>query len=913
MSLAPGTRLGSYEILSALGSGGMGEVYRARDTRLRRDVAVKVLPESVARDTERLARFQREAQLLASLNHPNIAAIYGLEQGALVLELVEGRTLADLVAGGPLPLHEALAIGRQICAALDAAHDHGIVHRDLKPANIKVRPDGSVKVLDFGLAKVVEAGSAADDVSALSTITSPVVVSGVGVLLGTAAYMSPEQARGRSVDKRSDIWAFGCVLYEMLTGRRAFDGENVPDTLSRVLQREPDLAVLPPGTPPAVRRLVAACLEKDQTKRLPHIAVAAFQIDETLTGASSGVAEAHAPARPRSVRATRPLVAALVAGAVIGAAMLWFGMRREGPVSLPVTRLQMGLAPADEIGGVDGRPNRVAFAVSPDGRTLVFSATQEGRRALYVRLLDQPVATMLPGTEGAVHPFFSPDGQWVGYWAAGEIRKVPIAGGPPVPVLKAPQIFGASWGEDERIVFALAAGALQDVPTAGGSAAPLTTIDAGRDDLSHRLPHVLPGADGVLFTVTRQRLPQWDETEVWLHRRSTGASKLLIQGGADARYVSSGHLVYVRDGVLLAVPFNLDRFEVTGGAVGVIPEVMQAAYMGGGLGETGAAQVGVSNTGTLVYIAGGVSPPREADVLQVDRAGRSQQLPIASQDYRTLRLSPDGARLALSTIGRDRGSWLYDFTRGTLTRLTTAGRSSTPVWTPDGQRLVYASTTNGPDDLDWTRADGGGSAEPLLAGARHLVPASWTPDGRQLLHYAIPREDETAGPVIWALDVTNRGAPVMVAGMSPNTGGADVSPDGRWIAYHTGESGRLEVYVQAYPGPGPRYQVSTDGGGAPVWRADGRELFYARANEGRAQAGYTGAVGVMAVAVTPGSALTFGTPRELFAGTFQMNAPARSYDVSADGQRFLMIQARRPAPAVIAELSVVQNWAEELR
>jgi Tol biopolymer transport system component len=926
MALAPGTRLASYEILSAIGAGGMGEVYRARDSRLRRDVAIKVLPDSVSRDPERLARFQREAHVLGSLNHPNIGAIYGLEEGALVLELVEGETLADLCARGPVPIPEALSIARQVCDALDAAHDQGVIHRDLKPANIKVRPDGSVKVLDFGLSKAADAAAPIDDVSALSTVTSPAVVSAVGVILGTAAYMSPEQARGKSLDKRSDVWSFGCVLYELLTGRRAFDGDGVTETLSRVLQREPDFTALPSDTPAAIRRLLARCLEKDRSKRFPQIAVVAFQIDEVLSVGSSGALESRSL---RSTPSIRWVVPVLAAGTALGAAIIWLVLRQPA-VTAPVTRLQMTVSPADQIGGTEGRPIRTAFALSPDGRTLVFSAVQKNQRALYVRPLDQSAATLMPGTEGGFNPFFSPDGQWVGYWASGQIRKVPLRGGPPVPILAPPDtgqtlqqapIFGASWGDDDRIVFARPASGLMEISAAGGTVTELTTMNSERREFSHRLPHVLPGSDAVLFTVTHNRFPHWDETQVWVHSRSSGQSKLLIEGGADARYVSSGHLLYVRDGALLAVPFDVKRLELTGGPVGVVPDVMQAAYVPGQLGDSGAMQASVSSTGTLVYITGGVHVPPEFSVVEVDRTGRDTSLPIEPKAYRTLRLSPDGTRIALSSLGRDRSIWLYAYDRGTLSKLAGAGRSIVPVWTPDGEQITYASSANGPDNLYSTRADGGGSSSLVVASTSNLVPGAWTPDGRHLLYYVTPGDSAApTGPAIWVQDVASKGAPRAIAGALGNAGAVDVSPDGRWIAYQSSESGQFQIYVDAFPGPGPRYQVSTDGGGSPIWRGDGRELFYLASTRGSPRQAENDARGageaevrVMAVSVAGQTTLTFGSPRQLFVGRYGINGPARGYDVSRDGQRFLLLEPRERRPSLVTEMSVVQNWIAELK
>jgi eukaryotic-like serine/threonine-protein kinase len=908
-----GRHVGVYEVVAKLGEGGMGEVYRARDARLKRDVALKVRPKSVAADAHRLSRFEREAQVLAALNHPNIAAIYGIEEGALVLELVEGPTLADMIAAGGLPLREALPIARQICEALAAAHDQGIVHRDLKPANIKVRPDGSVKVLDFGLAKAIEAP--APDVAA-STITSPAVVSAVGVILGTAAYMSPEQARGKPVDKRSDVWAFGCVLFEMLTGQRPFDGDSVTETLSRVLQREPDFSLLPADTPQSIRRLLRRCLEKDRNQRLPHIAAAAFLVDEALAAFSSGEIAPDGEARRSS---GRWLVVAIVVSALAAAAATWTVMSRRVLAPLPVTRLQLDIAPADQLGGNEGRPNRTAFALSPDGRLLVFSALKGNQRALYLRALDQPVAALIPGTEGAVNPVFSADGQWIAYSGANQIRKVAVAGGPSVPVapIVQRQVTGLAWGDDDVIVFARAAGGLLEVPASGGTPVERTTINREQGEVSHRLPHVLPGGDAVLYTVTHNRFPSWNESQVWIHSRRSKTSRLLIDGGADARYVASGHLLYANEGALLTIPFDLDRLALTGGAVG-ISDVMQAAYVAGQPGDSGAMQASVSRTGTLVYLTGGVQMASEHTVVRVDRSGRANGLAIAALPLRTLRLSPDGAYLALGVVGRERGISLYDIARGSLTKLTSAGRAVAPVWTPDGERLTYAVAAQGPNNLFSVRADGAGTPEPIVKHAANLAPAAWTPDGRQLLFHVLPSDAATMSldrPTLYVQDVAGKDAPLPLSHVSRNYGGADLSPDGRWLAYDSADSGERHIFVDAYPGPGPRFQVSSEGGGAsPVWSGDGRELFYLRATA----AGQTMEAGdveleMMSVTVTAQPKLSFGRPRALFAGRYGVNGPARGYDVTRDGQHFFLMQLRKRPPDVITAINVVQNWTEELK
>jgi Tol biopolymer transport system component len=700
------------------------------------------------------------------------------------------------------------------------------------------------------------------------------------------------------------------VLYEMLTGRGAFAGDGVTDTLSRVLQREPDYAVLPATTPPAIRRLLVRCLEKDRNKRLPQIAVAAFQLDEVMGAGSSPVVEA--PVRVRRHRAV--LGSAILAGVVAGAALMWLIAIRQPASVAPVTRLQMNVSPADQIGGFEGRPTRHAFALSPDGRTLVFSATQKNRRALYLRPLDQPIATVIPGTDEALSPFFSPDGQWIGFWAAGQIRKVQFTGAPPVVIAPLGQMpFGMSWDRDNRVVFARSAGGLMQVPASGGTPQELTSTNTERGEISHRLPHVLPDGDGVLYTVTHNRFPRWDEPQVWLHSRTTGVSKLLIEGGADARYVSSGHLVYARDGVLLAVAFDLKRLEVIGGPVGVIADVMQVAYHRGEQSDTGSMQLSVSASGTLVYLAGGVHPNTEYVVVQVDRTGRVEPLPIPHQAFRTLRRSPDGSQLALSTTGRDRGIWVYNFARGALSRLAGATRGVSPVWTPDGERITYAGGVKGPDSIHWARADGGGSSEQLVSSPGHLVPGNWSPNGRQLFYYSIPGGPSDKGPTIWVQEIGEKSAPKSLAPSALRGGGIDVSPDGQWVAYHSAESGVMQVYVDAYPGPGPRHQVSTNGGAAPIWRADGSEIFYARAPAGEPIGAGDVEIEIMAVPVTRQPTLAFGRPRRLFAGVYSVNGPARGFDVMPDGQRFLLLQPRPHPPDVLRDMTIVQNWIEELR
>jgi serine/threonine protein kinase len=897
-NLAPGSQLETYTIAGILGTGGMGEVYRAHDTTLGREVAIKILP-SRLNDRELRERVEREARLLAALNHPNIGAIYGIANSngtrGLVLELVDGETLAERIdkqtnRSRGLRVRDALSIALQIAEALEAAHERGIVHRDLKPGNIKISGDGRVKVLDFGVASF--AGE--------SDSEAP-----THVLLGTPPYMSPEQARGEPVDRRADVWAFGCILYEMLTGERAFNGSDTTETLSRILHWDPDLSRVPPDVPSEIVRLMALCLEKDRAKRLSQVAIARFTIAEAFEnpGATTAVINDH--------RRRRQVVQALAFGIFVGAltalTVAWVSRSPHPSATAPLTRLLIGVTPAEHVGGTEGRPTRTAFAISPDGTVLVFSALRGNQRALYLRRLDRADAVKMEGTAGAESPFFSPNGQWIGYWADGKFFKAPLSGGLPVPVTEAPFAFGASWGDDDRIVFSAGAGLLE-VPSGGGTATALTRLDDVQGELSHRLPHVLPGGDAVLFTITKTRFPRWDETQIAVYSRRTRASKVLVNGGADARYTSSGHLVYVREGLLLAAPFDLQTLEFTGGPVGLEGDVMQAAYFRGQRGDAGAGQFAISGTGTLVYLQGGTTPPAERSVVRIDRLGRSETLPLAPRPFATLRLSPDGEQIALSTFGRERSVWVYAPKRNTFSRLSAPGRTGVPIWTPDGERITYAGATSGPDRLHSMRTDNTGPPEPLVAAEQDLVPATWTADARQLLYYPVPPS------AIRVHDVTTNGRPTTLATAAADNvlvGGADLSPDGRWMAYVSTESGDPQVYVQAYPAGVPRHQISADGGISPVWRRDGREIFYVRQNA--AAAGRSpGTVSIMSVQVAIAPAFTSGVPRELFTGPYAVNQPARAYDVSPSGQHFFLLQSREPAPERITQMHVVQNWIREL-
>jgi eukaryotic-like serine/threonine-protein kinase len=909
MLLTQGMRVGTYDVVALLGKGGMGEVYRARDARLHRDVAVKVLPEAFALDPDRLARFEREAQVLASLNHPNIAAIYGVEGTAgitaLVLELVEGTTLADRIAQGPIAIEAALPMAQQIADALEAAHEHGVVHRDLKPANIKVSDDGRVKVLDFGLAKVLEPPRPAADIAQSPTVTSPAAATLQGVILGTVAYMAPEQAVGKPVDKRVDIWAFGCVLYEMLTGRSAFSGDDVSDTLASVLRSEPDWTALPASTSSSIRTLLRRCLEKDRRERLPDIGAARLEIRDALARPRIEPFARAVPAPPRRAGAALPI--AFLVGVVVASAF-WLATRfgeRDVP---PVARLVMSMRPAEQLGGrtPEGRPTRTEIALSPDGRLLVFSAFRAGQRQLYCRQLSEMAAIAIPGTDGGSGPFFSPDGQSLGYWTNGELRKVSLAGGVPVTLAQVSAGLGraSSWGADGRIVFAGDTGGLWQVSGDGGMPEPLTSLDSGRGEVSHRLPHVLPDGDAVVFTVARNRFPRWDETQIFVHSRRTGKRTLLIEGGADARYIATGHLVYVREGTLMAAPFDLTRLQVTGGSVGVLADLMQAAYMQSSADNTGAAQFTVSRTGTLAYVPGGVLPEAQNRLVWVDRAGRVEPLPTSTGPFEQPRLSPDGTRFAVHTWGRQNDIQVRDIARNTAFRLTSEGRNASPVWTPDGARIVYRSAVQGVDGLFWRPADGSGVAEPMTTSDRNLVPGAWSPDAKVLLFYEVGHPN--TGIDMWVLPMDgDRKARSLLASRFAETG-ADFSPDGQWLAYSSNESGHWDVHVRSYPSLRTKQIIAR--GMSPIWRRDGKELFYLVPEAGAAVR-----TSVMAVPVRTQPALSFGTPRRLFGGRYGRVFPARSYDVTADGMKFLMAEFNE-APAVpVTDIVLVLNWFEELK
>ena len=913
MALTAGARLGPYEIISLLGAGGMGEVYRARDTKLNRDVAIKILPDIFANDPDRLARFTREAQTLAALNHPNIAHIHGLEetaeQRALVMEFVDGEDLAARLTRGPLAFDNALAVARQIADGLEAAHDQGIIHRDLKPANVKLTRDGTVKLLDFGLAKAIDPTAS----SAAAATVSPTIsmhATQAGIILGTAAYMSPEQARGRMVDKRADIWAFGVVLFEMLTGRRAFESDDVSMTLAVVMTQEPDWSALPSSTPPALRRALRRCLKKDPRERARDVGDVRLDLEEAREESMRPVAAtAGVETRAAGVVTAGAWAVAIVATAVLAGVVVWIATRPR-PVDLSVTRSFVEVTPAERLlSGFArdaslalGRPSRTAMVFSPDGRSIVFSAERDHRVQLYLRRLDQLEATAIADTDGASNPFFSPDGRWIGFHAQGALKKIPLVGGPAVTLCPSDLVFGASWGGSGQIVFAKQTGGLWQVSAAGGIPTLATKLQPETGEYSHRLPQLLPDGQTVLFTVTRSVFPSWDDTVIVAQSLATGQRKLLIDGGADARFVPSGHLVFLRKGTLMAVPFDIRRLEVTGGAVGVVGDVMQAANIQPIQIDTGAGQFAVSSTGSLVFTTGGVFPQDRWSLVWVDRTGKVEPLPTGPGSYLAPRISPDGRRIAFNSTTGDWDLWTYDVQRGIAARLPMEGEQSVPIWTPDGSALTFRSQVKGVFALFQIKPDGSSLPEPVTQPARDaaVVPNSWTPDGRAL---AFENNRET-----WILTREGKAPPRRLSASHLGEQ-VDFSPDGHWLAYTSGRGEGGQVYVQPYPALDHREQVSTVSGFAPAWRRDGREMYFIES----ASADGPLKARVMAVPISTSPAFSAGTPRALFEGAFRIDGPFRGYDVTPDGQRFVMVQEVPQPTARVSQMVYVQNWVEELQ
>jgi len=873
--LERGTRLGPYEIESVLGAGGMGEVYRARDTRLKRDVAIKILPAAFARDPDRIARLEREAEVLATLNHPNIGAVYGFEESpaatGIVLELVEGPTLADRIVHGALPIDECLAIAKQIADALDAAHEKNVIHRDLKPANIKVTPGGKVKVLDFGLAKMAEssAGSTRQDPAYALSMSPTLAVreTSAGLILGTAGYMSPEQARGKPVDRRSDIWSFGCVLYEMVTGRPVFDaGETVSDAVAAILTKEPDWTRLPANVPDSIRRLLRRCLEKDSDRRVHHIADARLDIADAMSGEPSSESVVRPPRRS----VWRRMLPWAIAAAALGVSVFgeWARSTDRNSITAPIRRLELTLPP-----GVEMFTWSQTVAVSPDGTRIAFVGVRAGTRQVYLRALDQFEAVPLQGSESASGCFFSPDGQSIGVLNnQGLMRTISLSDRLVTTVTNDVNfLYGATWGNDDRIVF-VRNGSLWQIPRSGGNATQLTKLGGEKGDTLHWQPRFLPGGKALLFAVSSGERRRIDSLVL-----ATGERRTLLDDGAMPMYAASGHLVFVRDGELLAAPFDADRLAVTGPTVQASDKVPAQVQ--------GLPSIDISASGTVVY----APTTAVSRLVSVSRQGAEQTLNEVARNYANPRLSPDGRRLLVQAGDL----WVQDLARSNFSRLTSGDAviNAFPTWLPDGRRVIYRSLSG----LRIQDAEGSGQGQVLKGTGDYDYALGFARDGDTLVFL---RSAQDTLFDIFALSLRDPANVKPLLKTPSYEGGARVSPDGRWLVYVSNETAQNDVYLRPYPALDRRWTVSTQGGTQPIWSPDSKEIFYRTADK------------MMVVDVTTTPEVKLSTPRVLFEQRYAYGAgiTVPNYDVTPDGQHFIMVKEEVAG----GRLNVVLNWFTEL-
>jgi serine/threonine protein kinase len=889
MPLITGARLGAYEILGPLGAGGMGEVYRARDGRLHREVAIKVLPAAFAADPDRLLRFEQEARAAAALNHPNILAVHDLGQheGApfIVTELLEGMSLREVLQTGALPARKAIDYGVAIAQGLAAAHERGIVHRDIKPENVFLTADGRVKILDFGVAKLTQAEPMNAGMTVLPTTPAGGVGTVAGMVLGTIGYMSPEQVRGGIADPRSDIFSLGVVLHEMLSGQRPFGGDTAADVMSGILKDDPpELPLTQRSIPAALARIVSRCLEKSPSSRFQSARDLAFALDALTapTGSAAAIVTGEALSTHRRVVSLTVAGTAALIAATLAAGAAWMLKPANAPDEGQIARLSIALSDGDRI----FTPDTPSLDISADGKYVAYAAVHEGVPRLMLRTRDGVTSQALPGTDGAVSPFFSPDGKSIGFFARGRLRTIGIESSETKDLADAPTARGGWWAEDGVIYYAPGAGGgISKVHNNGGTPSSVTTLDRSKGEISHRWPQVLPGGKAMLLSVWTG--PARDNRFVQVLRFDSGQRETIATGDSG-RYSPSGHVLFARLDALMAMPFDLDRLASAGQVVRTVDTAR--------IGSEGAS-FAVSNRGDLVNLPG---DPHRTDtrIVWVDRSGRTEGVQVPAQDIANTVLSPDGRRAAFNVHGPTNEIAIVEFERGLLTMLTTnTNGSQAPVWSPDGRRIAYRGTRKGFRNV-WVKAvDGTGDEQQLTRGENVQTPLSWSPDGNHLLYYDA---NPDAGFDLWVVSIADgKARPLVTSALTQSE--AQWSPDGRWIAYSSDESGREEVYVVPFPVTGQRWRASTDGGSEPLWSHDGRELFY--------RGGRT----VWAVDVGTSPAFSVGTPRALFADTFTPSPNGSTgYSVSKDGKRFLFAQPVQPDPP-ITQIQMVVNWFTELR
>ena len=892
-----GQKIGGFEIREMIGRGGMGVVYLAHDTRLDRSVAIKSMPPGLMDNVTARTRFKREARLLASLNHHNIAVIHDIiEQeapGYLVLEYVPGQTLAERITKGTIKLEEALAIALQIAEAVAAAHEHDVIHRDLKPGNIKITPEGKVKVLDFGLAKAV-GGEASEKAT---TVTQP------GRVMGTPAYMSPEQARGKSTDRRTDIWSFGCLMYEMLTGHLPFEGETATDTLARIIEREPDWEMLPQDTPSNIRVLLRRCLEKNQRRRLRDIGDAVIEIRETLSPPSTAPPATTLPrleAAPRLKPQTLAIIVVAALVCILGAIVaLWKPWRITSPPKLQVSRSVILLPQGESIVSTAyGSAAGSAVALSPDGTRLAYVVRRGDTSHLCLRSLEDFDAKTIQGTEGAQAPFFSPDGNWIGFCAEGNLKKVSLLGGAPQTICEAQRAREGCWLEDDTIVFADEQKyGLWQVTASGGEPKQLTTalrLPKGKREHSHLFPHIIPEGKGVLFTISSP-----GQSHIATFSFETGQYRTLIERGSCAHYVQTGHLVYSLAGDLIAVPFDLKAMKVTGPLVPVVEGMMSFGWYGG-------AHFSVSRNGSLVYIPGSAATAANDRLVRRDLTGKVEALPFPLGDYQSPRIAPDGERLLVVKYEPKPHLWVCELARGAKRRFTDdRGDTYWAIWSPDGKQIVFNSSLGGAYmDLYSKLADGSAPETRLTEHTNELnyVPKSWDDDGKTLI--ITQAVDTDTGFDIATLPYDAGGTPQPLINTRFNEFHPTISPSGRWLAYSSDESGRVEIYIKPYPGLGGAIPVTTDGGREPVWDPSEKELYY-RDDTGDK---------LFKVSIITEPEVQVGSPELLFEGRFLGNPSfwGRMYDISPQGDFFILIEEGEEMQSA-AQINVVVNWFEELK